>query len=64
MAKAAHYLVDEESNAKPFSMVDIKTQYANELLLERFISTFGIDPQMSKIKSIRENIRCLGKIDA
>lgn len=64
MAKVAHHLMDEHSNSKPFSMADIKTQYANELLLDRFISTFGIDPQMSKIKSIRESIRCLGKIAA
>ena len=26
------------------SLADIKTLYANKLLLERFISTFGIDP--------------------
>jgi hypothetical protein len=38
--------------------------YANELLLERFISTFGINPKLSKIKLIRDKIRSLGKIAA
>jgi len=64
LAKVAYHLSDQKQKQKPFSMADIKTQYANELLLDRFISTFGIDPQMSKIKSIRENIRSWGKIAA
>lgn len=64
VAKAAYHLGQEQYSERPFSMADIKTQYANELLLDRFISTFGIDPNLSKIKSIRRQFRKLGKIAA
>lgn len=45
LAKAAHYLNQENQQESAFSMADIKTQYTNELLLDRFIDVFGIDPQ-------------------
>lgn len=64
VAKAAHHLGREQQMQRPFSMADIKTQYANEFLLDRFISTFGIDPNLSKIKSIRRQFRKLGRIAA
>jgi hypothetical protein len=64
LAKAAHHLNDPFKENKPFSMANVKNQYANELLLERFISTFGINPKLSKIKLIRDKIRSLGKIAA
>ena len=41
VAKAAHHLADGKQD-QAFSIADVKTLYANELLLERFISTFGI----------------------
>jgi len=64
LAKVAYHLSDHKYEQKAFSMADIKTRYANELLLDRFISTFGINPQLSKIKSIRDEIRNIGKIAA
>jgi hypothetical protein len=45
-------------------MADVKTQYANDLLLDRFIATFGIGTQLLKINSIRERFRAIGKIAA
>lgn len=64
LAKVAHHLNDHNQCEKPFSMANIKTQYANELLLDQFICTLGIDPNMPKIKSIRNKLRNLGSIAA
>lgn len=63
VAKAAHHL-EHGKQDKPFSLADIKTLYANELLLERFISTFGIKPNLSKIKSLRESVTNFGRMVA
>lgn len=63
VAKAAHHLADGKQD-QAFSIADIKTLYANELLLERFISTFGINPNMSKIKSLRDAVTNFGRIAA
>ena len=63
IAKAAHHLEDGKQD-QAFSLVDIKTRYANELLLERFISTFGINPNMSKIKALREAVTNFGRMAA
>ena len=63
IAKAAHYLEDGKQD-QAFSLADIKTRYANELLLERFISTFGINPNMSKIKSLRDAVTNFGRMAA
>ena len=64
LAKAAYYLSAPPQERKAFSMADVKTQYANDLLLDRFIATFGIGAQLSKINSIRERFRAIGKIAA
>lgn len=64
LAKVAHHLNDQNQRGKPFSMANIKTQYANELLLDQFIFTFGINPNMPKIKSIRNKLRNFGSIAA
>lgn len=63
VAKAAHQL-EVGNQDKAFSLADIKTLYANELLLERFISTFGIDPNLSKIKSLRDAVTNFGRMAA
>lgn len=63
VAKAAHHL-EQGKQDQAFSIADIKTLYANELLLERFISTFGIDPNMSKIKSLRDAVTNFGRMAA
>ncbi|WP_052598658.1 transposase [Aureispira sp. CCB-QB1] len=51
IAKAMHYL-PFETDVKPFSMADIKTQYVNKLLLDEafdlFISVSGISPNVIK----------------
>ena len=64
VAKAAHHLSMDKQHQSPFSMADIKTQYTNEIMLDRFISTFGIDPNLSKIKFLRRQFSNLGKIAA
>jgi hypothetical protein len=64
LAKAAYCLSTPPQERKAFSMADVKTQYANDLLLDRFIATFGIGAQLSKINSIRERFRAIGKIAA
>lgn len=64
LAKAACHLSGQNHEQKAFSLADIKTSYANELLLDQFISMFEIDPQLPKIKSLRGEIRNIGKIAA
>lgn len=64
LAKVAHHLNTPVGKRKAFSMANVKTQYANDLLLDRFIATFGISAQLAKINSIRERIRAIGKIAA
>ena len=64
LAKAAYHLTIPGQERGPFSMADIKTQYANDLLFSRFIATFGSGPNMSKINSIREQLRKIGTIAA
>lgn len=64
VAKATHYLNQENQYENVFSMADIKTQYVNELLLHRFINVFGIDPEQgdnsAKLKLLYE----IGRIAA
>lgn len=69
LAKVAHYLNGENQtagffNETGFSMADVKTQYSNQLLLNRFIDAFGIDAQQpdnfAKIKELYQ----IGKIAA
>ena len=53
-----------KNHKKPFSMADYKTHFNNELLVNRFICTFGINPNKPKnIKIIRELLD-YGKITA
>ena len=64
LAKAAHHLNIPVEQRRAFSMADIKTLYANDLILNRFIATFGKDLNMNKINHLRERIRKLGRIAA
>jgi len=71
LAKAAYHLNKSPQDRGAFSMADIsrrdgypKTQYANELLLDRFIATFGNDLNMKKINILRRRLRNVGKIAA
>ncbi|OWY24821.1 hypothetical protein C7N43_21420 [Sphingobacteriales bacterium UPWRP_1] len=47
VAKAVHWLSIPKNERGPFSIADIKTQYINELLLDRLIS-YGKDPSVEK----------------
>ena len=74
LAKVAHHLNGENQAVDhhtatvtaetSFSMADVKTQYSNQLLLNRFIDAFGIDAQQPdnyvKIKELYQ----IGKIAA
>ena len=67
LAKIIHWLPkkDEASDENVvFSMNDIKTQYYNELLLGRFISMFGINPELAKNKQKIKQLLDFGKVAA
>ena len=40
---------------EPFSMLNIKTMYNNELLLKTFIKRFGINPNLKKNRTIMKS---------
>ena len=50
IAKYNHWINIPKYERKEFSMSSVKTMYHNELLLNRFISTFGILPNKRKNK--------------
>ena len=74
LAKAAHYLdgkkqATDHPNAATvaqtsFSMADIKTQYSNQLLLNRFIDAFGIDARLPNNSAKLKELYQIGKIAA
>lgn len=45
-------------------MADIKTQYVNELILDRLISIYGKDPSIEKNKPEIRELYQLGRIAA
>jgi len=58
IAKYTHWISIPKDERKEFSLSSIKTMYHNELLLNRFISTFGISPNKQKNKrKINELLR-------
>ncbi len=64
LAKAVHHLNQPIEKRNSFSMASIKTQYFNELLLDRFISAFGIFPIPQKNNPVYLKLRDFGKIAA
>lgn len=57
IAKITHWISVPKEDRKAFSMSSVKTLHHNELLLNRFISVFGISPYIYKNKNkIRELI--------
>ena len=64
LAKAVHLLNQSIEKRKPFSMASIKTQYFNELIIDRFIFGFGLSPKRIKNNPIYLKIRDFGKIAA
>lgn len=64
LAKAAHHLNVPKEQRNAFSMFSIKAQYFNELLLNRFFSAFGINPNTKKNNPKYLSLRNFGKIAA
>lgn len=64
VAKATHYLNQENQHQNVFSMADIRTQYVNELLLNRFIHVFGIDPEQEDNSAKLKLLYDIGRIAA
>lgn len=50
IAKITHWLSIPKEKRKSFSMVDIKTRYHNELLMNRTFAMFAIKPNNAKNK--------------
>jgi Transposase DDE domain len=64
LAKALHWLAKPAAERGPFSMADIKTQYTNELMLDLFFSTCGIDPHITKNNPKYEKLYNFGRFAA
>lgn len=64
MAKALHWFSLPADQRGPFSMADIKTQYFNELLLDRFFVAYGLNPHHAKNHHAYKSLFELGKIAA
>lgn len=64
LVKAIYHLSQPIGQRTPFSMVDIKTQYFNELMFDLIISKCGICPHLPKIRAIKKNVLNFGKIRA
>lgn len=64
IAKIVHWLPVQSHERTPFSIADIKTQYANQMLLDRLISIYGKDPLIEKNKPEIKQLYQLGRIAA
>ncbi|MFN8301973.1 MAG: transposase [Saprospiraceae bacterium] len=64
LAKALHWFCRPADQRGPFSMADIKTQYFNELMLDRFFVAYGLNPHQAKNHHAYKSLFELGKIAA
>jgi hypothetical protein len=64
VAKAMHFLNKPKEQRNAFSIADIKTQYVNELILDRLISIYGKDPNVEKNNPLIRQLYQLGRIAA
>ena len=64
IAKAMHWLSIPKEERGAFSMADIKTQYINELVLDKLISIYGKDPSVEKENPKIRELYHLGRIAA
>ena len=64
IAKAVHWLSVPKENRGSFSMADIKTQYINELVLDKLIIIYGKDPLVEKNNPQIKQLYQLGRIAA
>jgi Transposase DDE domain len=64
VAKVAHHLSIEKPQRGAFSMADIKTQYFNELMVNRVFDVFANIPNLTKSHPALQILYNLGKIAA
>jgi len=64
VAKVTHHLSIDKSLRGPFSMADIKTQYFNELVVNRVFDVFANNPNITKSHPALQTLYNLGKIAA
>jgi hypothetical protein len=64
LAKIAHWISEPKQERGAFSMADVKTMYHNDLLIDRFIRKFGINPNTTKNKLKLNELYCFGRIAA
>ena len=67
IAKILTWIAKKDENMKdnpPFLMSDVKTMFYNNLLLNRFISMFGINTKLDKNKHLIKRLLDFGKITA
>lgn len=64
VAKVAHWYSIEKEQRTSFSIQDIKTQYVNELLLDRLIYIYGKEPSVEKNNPKIRELYNIGRIAA
>lgn len=64
IAKIIHWIPTDKKKKPPFSMRNVKTNYSNDLHIDRFIKGFGIFANTKKNKRIIKELRDFGKIAA
>ena len=64
LAKTAHWLKTPKEERGAFSMASVKTVYHNQLLLDRFLDMFAIDPNNKKNKNRIRQLTKFGVIAA
>ncbi len=62
VAKVVHYLSIPKELRGPFSMADIKTQYFNELVVDRVFEVFANIPNLTKNHPALQKLYNMGKI--
>ncbi len=62
--KTAHWLKTPKEERETFSMASVKTVYHNQLLLDRFLDMFAIDPNSKKNKNRIRQLPKFGVIAA
>lgn len=64
VAKVAHWISIPKKERGAFSMADIKTMNHNALLMDRFFSTFGVNPHLRKNQKHVKELLLYGTIAA
>lgn len=64
VAKVLHHLSVDKNERGPFSMADVKTQYFNELMIDRVFDVFAKIPNLTKKHPAMQELYNLGKIAA